>query len=59
MELADVYKLVDLYQNRKLDHRFRNAKDYISSPKLDGYRSYHLVYEYLDRILAHLIPVCV
>lgn len=45
-KLSDVYKLVELYKSRKFDHKFRNEKDYISNPKPDGYRSYHLVYEY-------------
>lgn len=46
-KLSDVYKLVELYKGTKLDHKFRNDKDYISDPKPDGYRSYHLVYEYV------------
>lgn len=46
-KLSDVYKLVDLYKSRQFDHKFRNEKDYILSPKPDGYRSYHLVYEYV------------
>jgi serine/threonine-protein kinase RIO1 len=45
--LVDVYKLVDLYKIRQFDHKFRNEKDYIMHPKPDGYRSYHLVYEYV------------
>lgn len=45
--LTDVYKLVDLYKTRQFDHKFRNDKDYILNPKPDGYRSYHLVYEYV------------
>ncbi|GJE17353.1 RelA/SpoT domain-containing protein [Methylobacterium marchantiae] len=46
-KLADVYKLVEIYKNRQFDHKFRNGKDYIVNPKPDGYRSYHLVYEYV------------
>ena len=45
-KLSDVYKLVDLYKGRPFDHKFRGEKDYIRNPKPDGYRSYHLVYEY-------------
>lgn len=45
-KLSNVYKLVEIYKNRQFDHKFRNEKDYISDPKPDGYRSYHLVYEY-------------
>ncbi|KQS57656.1 hypothetical protein ASG17_02820 [Brevundimonas sp. Leaf363] len=46
-KLADVYRLVALYKNREFGHTFRNEKDYIADPKPDGYRSYHLVYEYV------------
>lgn len=46
-ELDDVYKLVNLYKSSHFDHKFRGEKDYIQNPKADGYRSYHLVYEYV------------
>jgi len=46
-KLADVYKLVELYKTSQFGHKFRNEKDYIVNPKPDGYRSYHLVYEYV------------
>jgi hypothetical protein len=46
-KLSDVYKLVELYKGRQFDHKFRGEKDYIQNPKDDGYRSYHLVYEYV------------
>jgi hypothetical protein len=46
-KLADVYTLVDLYKSRQFDHKFRGEKDYIQNPKADGYRCYHLVYEYV------------
>ncbi|MGY2197913.1 RelA/SpoT domain-containing protein [Pseudomonas gingeri] len=45
-KLKNVYKLVTEYKASRFDHKFRNEKDYISSPKPDGYRCYHLVYEY-------------
>ncbi len=44
--IKDVYKLVTEYKSSRFDHKFRNEKDYISNPKPDGYRCYHLVYEY-------------
>ncbi len=47
VRLQNVYKLVDAYKSGKFDHKFRNEKDYIVSPKVDGYRSFHLVYEYV------------
>ena len=34
------------YSNGDLKHKKINVKDYISSPKLDGYRSIHVVYRY-------------
>ncbi len=40
-ELYDKY-----YHNGDLKHKKVNVKDYIASPKLDGYRSIHLVYKY-------------
>jgi hypothetical protein len=46
-KLSSVYKLVGAYKSSKLGHRFRNQKDYIQNPKTDGYRSFHLVYEYV------------
>ncbi|TBW12567.1 hypothetical protein E0E50_02645 [Azotobacter chroococcum subsp. isscasi] len=45
-KLRNVYKLVSEYKSSRFDHKFRNEKDYISNPKPDGYRCYHLVYEY-------------
>lgn len=44
--MRSVYKLVETYKSSKFDHKFRGEKDYIQSPKPDGYRCYHLVYEY-------------
>lgn len=45
-KLKDVYTLANEYKISRFDHKFRNEKDYISNPKPDGYRCYHLVYEY-------------
>src|SRR6185437_184594 len=44
--IADVYGIVDKYDKSRFAHTFKNRKDYISSPKPDGYRSYHLIYQY-------------
>lgn len=44
--LRSVYRLVQAYKASKFDHKFRSEKDYIHQPKADGYRCYHLVYEY-------------
>lgn len=51
--LSHVYRLVQLYKSGKFEHKFRNEKDYIQSPKEDGYRSYHLVYEYMGTSKTH------
>lgn len=45
-KLTSVYRLVRGYKTSKFDHKFRGEKDYIATPKPDGYRCYHLVYEY-------------
>lgn len=45
-KLKDVYTLANEYKTSRFDHKFRNEKDYIANPKPDGYRCYHLVYEY-------------
>jgi hypothetical protein len=49
--VRSVEKLVALYKeatakNPKRGHQFHHENDYISRPKDDGYRSYHLVYRY-------------
>lgn len=44
--MKSVYRLVDGYKSSKFEHKFRSEKDYIQHPKPDGYRCYHLVYEY-------------
>jgi Region found in RelA / SpoT proteins len=46
LRLRSVYRLVTAYKTSKFDHKFRSEKDYIAHPKPDGYRCYHLVYEY-------------
>lgn len=48
--LSNVTLARELYEKHylkgNLKHRLVNKKDYISKPKLDGYRSLHLIYEY-------------
>lgn len=46
-KLSSVYKLADAYKSTGFGHKFRNEKNYIEEPKADGYRSIHLVYEYV------------
>jgi hypothetical protein len=43
---ANVAKLIEAYRHARFDHKLRSEKDYINSPKEDGYRSYHLIYQY-------------
>jgi len=56
--VAEVEKLVAAYRkgiakNPKKRHAFLSEKDYISKPKADGYRGYHLVYRYHSRARKH------
>lgn len=44
--MRSVRRLVAHYKGSKFDHVFKSEKDYIAEPKKDGYRCYHLVYEY-------------
>lgn len=48
-KLVHVYRLVRAYKSSKFDHKYRGEKDYIKEPKNDGYRCYHLVYEYCGK----------
>lgn len=41
----EVYKLVEIYRTSKSRHKLFMLNDYISTPKPDGYRSIHLVYQ--------------
>jgi Region found in RelA / SpoT proteins len=43
--MTEVKSLVEILTQRSR-HRCYNYNDYIQSPKSDGYRSYHLMYEY-------------
>ena len=42
----DVYIYSDKYESSRKRHVLRKKYDYIKSPKLSGYRSLHMVYEY-------------
>lgn len=45
-DVKRVYEVVAQYKGSRIRHIYKNEHDYIQNPKLDGYRSYHLVYEY-------------
>jgi len=56
--VAAVDRLVVAYKeatakNPKARHEFLHAKDYISEPKTDGYRSYHMIYRYRSKSRKH------
>lgn len=49
-DCSEVYRLVNSYKrqiNKKFIHNLLKEKDYISSPKPDGYRSIHLVFQWV------------
>ncbi len=48
--MVELSKLTDMYKkgDRGLYHKLKNRKDYIQTPKPDGYRSLHLVYKYFS-----------
>lgn len=47
-----VRKLEEMYLSsaKKFQHELVRRKDYIVNPKLDGYRSIHLIYKYKNRL---------
>jgi hypothetical protein len=47
--ITQVYTLEGLYRNSKFQHELISSKDYISSPKSDGYRGIHLIYRYKNK----------
>ncbi|MCX5545718.1 RelA/SpoT domain-containing protein [Paraburkholderia sp. CNPSo 3076] len=46
--LHDVTLLRDALKSSRIKHRLVNEKDYITTPKEDGYRGIHLVYRYVS-----------
>lgn len=44
--VSNVRKLANRYKSRSFDHVLKGERDYISSPKADGYRCHHIVFEY-------------
>lgn len=44
--IEDVYKSVNRFKNSKVRHIFKKEDDYIQTPKISGYRSYHMVYQF-------------
>jgi ppGpp synthetase/RelA/SpoT-type nucleotidyltranferase len=48
-DVAQVRALVESYKTSRFSHIFRGEKNYVDTPKPDGYRSYHLIYQYKAR----------
>lgn len=42
----DVYNVVENYKKSRVRHILKKEYDYLQEPKVSGYRSYHLVYQY-------------
>ncbi|MGV8172056.1 MAG: RelA/SpoT domain-containing protein [Candidatus Woesearchaeota archaeon] len=53
--MSETNALINIYlkKSRGLKHKLTNTKDYITYPKKDGYRSFHLVYKYFSDKNAH------
>ncbi len=44
--IDEVYAAIDQYKNSRIRHILKKEYDYIKNPKLSGYRSYHMVYQF-------------
>ena len=44
--IEDVYRMVDSLKKSRMRHKLKEEYNYILNPKIDGYRSYHMVYSY-------------
>lgn len=44
--MAELRSLLEIYEGSRFTHEQLPTKDYIASPKADGYRSVHLIYRY-------------
>ena len=49
-KLSDVSALVEKYDTMYLNHEQVKRNDYITAPKPDGYRSFHLIYKYHGKL---------
>ena len=50
--IEEVYRLVELYRKSNFQHEVKSEKDYIADPKPSGYRCYHIVYRYKNKLNA-------
>lgn len=46
--VSDIERLVASYRASRFKHELRGEKNYILSPKKDGYRCHHLIYQYFN-----------
>ena len=44
--IDDVYKAIATYKYSRVRHKLIKEFDYIKNPKMSGYRSYHMVYQF-------------
>jgi len=46
--IDQIYSIVNQLKHSRMRHVLKEEYDYISNPKADGYRSYHMVYSYVS-----------
>ena len=44
--INQVYDAIDSYKSSRIRHILKKENDYIQNPKISGYRSYHMVYQF-------------
>lgn len=44
--IGQVYDAVNRYKNSRIRHILKREYDYIQNPKISGYRSYHMIYQF-------------
>jgi ppGpp synthetase/RelA/SpoT-type nucleotidyltranferase len=44
--MANLRKIIAAYETSTFKHILKGTRDYIANPKADGYRGYHLIYQY-------------
>ena len=49
-DTKDLYKLKNILDKNKLNHKLKRVVDYVERPKESGYRSIHLIYIYNSKI---------
>lgn len=51
--MDEVNQIIQIYENTQFQHEVKNVKNYILEPKDSGYRCYHIVYKYKNKINAN------